>query len=373
MGPGESISACLIARNEEDFLPGCLRSLTRKVDEIVIVDTGSTDRTVDIAIKAGAKVLHHSWDDNFSVPRNMGLEAASGDWILYIDADERLTTPAKRSIGASIAGADASAARLLLQPRIGYTCYSELRLFRNDPRIRFEGIIHERITESLRRVCRHDGTIVASAHHLRLEHIGYEGDQSHKHARNEPILRKALKQDPDRVYCWFHLAVTSRALGEFAEMERCLEQAVQRAVRSGSEEELSVASSCCQIRSEIAMDAGDARQARSHAEKGLEFCPENLPLIWIKGRALLDLERPRETIDTVLPLTEIDPDRIVHQTLSFDKGLFRRDAHALLGSAHFELGEYRRAAQFFDRAEQEGGDAVECRAKAALSRSLARQ
>ena len=84
------ISLCLIARDEERFLPGCLASVSGVVDEIVLADTGSTDRTVEIARAAGATVVHHAWDEDFSAARNAALAAATGDWILLLDADERL-------------------------------------------------------------------------------------------------------------------------------------------------------------------------------------------------------------------------------------------------------------------------------------------
>src|ERR1700749_3060760 len=84
------ISAAMIVRDEEAVLEECLRSIRDEVDEIVITDTGSTDRSREIAAAFGARVLERPWDDDFSAARNHSLEAATGDFILYIDADERL-------------------------------------------------------------------------------------------------------------------------------------------------------------------------------------------------------------------------------------------------------------------------------------------
>ena len=89
-GRAPRITLCMIARDEERFLPECLDRARAAVDEIVIVDTGSKDRTVAIAQSFGAKVLHVPWDDDFSAPRNAGIAAATGDWILVLDADEFL-------------------------------------------------------------------------------------------------------------------------------------------------------------------------------------------------------------------------------------------------------------------------------------------
>ena len=83
-----SLSACLIVKNESLLLSRCLESLRSFVDEIIVVDTGSTDNTIEIAHSHGAQVKYFTWIDDFSAARNESLRHASGDWILYIDADE---------------------------------------------------------------------------------------------------------------------------------------------------------------------------------------------------------------------------------------------------------------------------------------------
>src|SRR5205823_2345512 len=87
---GLTLSLCMIVRDEEEMLPRCLDAIRDAVDEIVIVDTGSTDRTIEIARSYGAKVLEREWTGSFSDARNASFEAASGDWVIYLDADEVL-------------------------------------------------------------------------------------------------------------------------------------------------------------------------------------------------------------------------------------------------------------------------------------------
>ena len=82
------ISLCMIAKNEEKFIGQAIRSVASIVAEIILVDTGSTDRTIAIAKELGAKVFEQPWNDDFSTPRNFGISKASGDWILVLDADE---------------------------------------------------------------------------------------------------------------------------------------------------------------------------------------------------------------------------------------------------------------------------------------------
>ncbi|MDP4099119.1 glycosyltransferase family 2 protein [Paenibacillus sp. P96] len=85
-----SISLCMMVRNEEEVLPRCLRSVMHVADEIIVVDTGSADGTVAVAKSLGAKVIQMPWKDNFAAARNRGLEEATGDWIIWLDADEVL-------------------------------------------------------------------------------------------------------------------------------------------------------------------------------------------------------------------------------------------------------------------------------------------
>src|SRR3984885_8336466 len=93
-----SVAAAMIVRDEERFLPGSLASLRGKVDEVIIVDTGSADDTLSIAKTFGARVFHFEWNDDFAAARNWGLEEVTADWILYIDADESLHPPCARPV-----------------------------------------------------------------------------------------------------------------------------------------------------------------------------------------------------------------------------------------------------------------------------------
>ncbi|MFG0216248.1 glycosyltransferase family 2 protein, partial [Brevibacillus porteri] len=86
MSEAPKISLCMIVKNEEECLHKCLDSVKDLVDEMIIVDTGSTDKTVEIGKSFGAVVHSYEWQDNFAEARNFGLEKATGDWILWMDA-----------------------------------------------------------------------------------------------------------------------------------------------------------------------------------------------------------------------------------------------------------------------------------------------
>ncbi len=101
-----TLSLCMIVRNEAGNLAACLDSVVGFVDEMVILDTGSTDRTVDIALEYGAKVSEFVWCDDFSLARNASMRGVAGDWVLVLDADERLTVEIKAAIVAAIQDPD---------------------------------------------------------------------------------------------------------------------------------------------------------------------------------------------------------------------------------------------------------------------------
>ena len=146
------VSACYMVKNEENNLPRSLDSFKDQVDEIIIVDTGSTDRTIDIADSYGAKIIETTWQDDFSTPRNMAIEAATGDWIIFLDADEFFTSSKK----VRLAIEKLSSKDAILIPRINIdeaNSNSEIsrdwcpRIFRNIPYLRYRGLIHENIID----------------------------------------------------------------------------------------------------------------------------------------------------------------------------------------------------------------------------------
>lgn len=148
------VSLCMIVKNEERSLPSCLNSVRGAVDEVIVVDTGSTDQTVQLARQQGAAVIPFNWCDDFAAARNRGLAAATGDWILFLDADEILDDKARVELPlwSTQKGVDG----FFLQIHNytgngsgGVTINPVLRMFRNHPEHRFSGRIHEQIAESI--------------------------------------------------------------------------------------------------------------------------------------------------------------------------------------------------------------------------------
>ena len=144
LGSQQKLSVCMIVKNEERALERCLRSVEKITDELVIVDTGSTDRTLEIAERFKANIGHFEWQDDFAVARNAALEMATGDWVLSIDADQWLDEKSLRPIRAAMA--DQTCTFLPLEHYVtGGTMFANRRLF---PR---EGARwHQRLHEDVR-------------------------------------------------------------------------------------------------------------------------------------------------------------------------------------------------------------------------------
>jgi tetratricopeptide (TPR) repeat protein len=208
------VSLCMIVKNEERFLPQCLVSVRDYVDEIIICDTGSSDRTIEIAKSYGATVIEDPWRNDFSWSRNKSIEAATKRWILFMDADEELTEDSRavllalKNVPAHI---DALYTRIINRTDdyrgSGDVTHHVIRIFPNSDRIRFFGPIHE--YPAL------DGgsiSVDAVASSITLIHHGYVNTvvaERNKGQRNLEILLGATQNDPENAYHWYNLGTTA--------------------------------------------------------------------------------------------------------------------------------------------------------------------
>jgi tetratricopeptide (TPR) repeat protein len=208
------VTLCMIVKNEEKFLPQCLASVCDYVDEFILCDTGSTDRTIEIARSYGATVIEDPWRNDFSWSRNKSIEMATKRWILFMDADEELTEDSRagllalKNIPAHI---DALYTRIVNRTDdyrgSGDVSHHVIRIFPNSDRIRFFGPIHE--YPAL------DGTgvsVEAVGSSISLIHHGYMNSvvaERDKGQRNLEILLAATQGDPENAYHWYNLGTTA--------------------------------------------------------------------------------------------------------------------------------------------------------------------
>ena len=210
------LSLAMIAKNEARCLARCLKSIRPAVHEIVVVDTGSTDQTVNIAEDFGAKVFHFDWINDFAAARNFALEQATGEWILVLDADEHASGLLVAEIRKFIAG-PRQIGRLKIVSDFkhgGQTLKSSTFVSRLFPRgAKFEGRIHEQIVSPLPRV-----NLAGE-----LWHDGYL--ETKKSERNIGLLEAEIARDPQSAYLQFQLALEFTSLGRTRDAFACLQKA----------------------------------------------------------------------------------------------------------------------------------------------------
>lgn len=359
------ISAALIVKNEERFLEPCLLSLKEVVDEIIVVDTGSTDRTKEIAREHGARLDDFTWIGDFSEARNHALDLACGKWILYIDADEKVRPCSPDRLRVQLSDPSYVAYYVLLHPRPGFTAYPELRLFRNDPLIRFRGVIHENIWPGIHDYRKSKGGKIGRSG-LVFDHEGYEGDQGHKHLRNLPLLRKALRKEPGRVFSWCHLATIYLALGK--------ERLAENAWNAG----LEVVRKTSGFRAEdslpyiglIQWKFGKGRDVEPLLQEALQRFPHNLQLHWLRGRTLMSTGRFAEAIVVFEELLSRVEAGDFDPSMAYDTRLLNILPYECLATCYFRRGYYAASRRYFELAAKRDPDKLEYRVKAALCSRL---
>ncbi|HVL72134.1 MAG TPA: glycosyltransferase [Beijerinckiaceae bacterium] len=355
------ISAVMIVRNEARVLDACLASLARHVDETVVVDTGSEDATREIARAHGARVFEIPWPDDFAAARNHSLDRATGDWLLWIDADDRLHVPDGVRTSDLLDQPGWAGATLTLDWRRGFTAGTELRLFRNDPRIRFRGIIHENIAGAVRAVCRSDGLTIGTTP-LRLEHIGYEGDIAHKHRRNLALLRRAVEAEPEIPFYWAHLAETLAALGETDEAIEAARRGIDIARRLDVEVRRANGSTAYYTLARLLGARGE--DVLPLVEEALASFPEDCNLQFVRAWALVQAGRHEEAVPILDRLCEGPP----AEAMSYDRRIFGEFAQDQRGVALMRLGRFAEAAEAFAAASAAAPENLSYRAKAVAMR-----
>ncbi|HEY1171408.1 MAG TPA: glycosyltransferase family 29 protein [Verrucomicrobiae bacterium] len=195
------VSVCLITRNEERFLKQCLESVKDLAWQIVVMDTGSTDKTVEIAKSFGAEVYHTTWQNDFSAARNAAMEYVRGDWVLSLDADEELLPEAKATLRKEIQSGDAIAYRLPIIDigREDEGCSYIPRLFRNAHGLFYVSRVHEQIFSSVE-VRRRQWSMENKLSTAAIRHHGYQEQivrNREKSARNLKLLELALEEWPN--------------------------------------------------------------------------------------------------------------------------------------------------------------------------------
>jgi glycosyltransferase involved in cell wall biosynthesis/tetratricopeptide (TPR) repeat protein len=333
------VSLTMIVKNEESNLAACLTPLRGLVDEMIVVDTGSTDRTRDIARYFGAQVSKFAWVDSFSAARNAALDRATGDWIFWMDGDDRLdpANAAKlKSLFGSLTHENAAFVFKCVCVSDGpggtATAVDHVRLFRRDPQHRWKYRVHEQILPSLRQT----GATVRWSD-VAVHHVGYvDADlRKRKLARDLRLLELERVEQPDDPFTLFNLGSVYNELGDIPAAIAALDASLSR-----SHPKDSIVRKLYALLTQCQRRTGDLKGALERCRAGRAIYPDDAELLFIESNLLKDNKDVRGAEDRMLQLIR---GRDEEHFGSVDTGLRGHKARHNLACLYYETGRYAEA------------------------------
>ena len=309
-----TISLVMIVKDEEEMLPGCLEPLRGVVDEMIVCDTGSSDRTVEIAESFGAKVVHFPWNGSFADARNASIDAATGDWLIYLDADEHMEAEDARMLRGLLGRTWREGFYLV---ETNYTGGAEtgaavthmaLRVWRNRPQYRFAGRIHEQKTHTMPTYLpeRFEQT------RIRVRHYGYLNQRIASRDKSQRNIQ-LLKQEAEEArtpFTDYNLGSEYIVLGEHAEARRHLDRAWD-ALREQGFQSVGYAPLLVSRVARARRETGDHEAAVAAVEEGLALFPDHTDLVMeaaVSARSRGDLVRSAELAERCLEMGDAPAD-----------------------------------------------------------------
>lgn len=291
-GSRRGISACLMVKDEEDCIERCLKSIKPFVDEIILVDTGSTDRTIEIALSHGAKVYHHPWEEDFSKHRNQSMSYAKSDWILVIDADEVLDPDSGKKM---LEIARNSSKNAILFKVIDSSHKGDIRSMFSSPRLFKNGM-----------GCHYRGTVHNQPHYpgeaepalLNIIHYGYDLSPEKMEAKTKrtvSLLMRQIEQNPNAPFPRFNLAVSRYGAKDFQGAIDAGEIAIKLLRLNGIKEP--GYASIFYIVSMAYNHLKQADKAQKIAQDGLDYYQENLDALYALAIINYEKNNYRKTIE----------------------------------------------------------------------------
>lgn len=353
------LSVCIIAKNESKMIEDCLKSVINISNDIIVVDTGSTDNTKDIAAKYTDKIYNFEWNDDFADPRNFSLEQAKNKYILVIDCDERLINPVLlldtiKKIPENVGG--------LMVKVISYNNQKEgkdvynskmIRLFKNNPNFKFEGIIHEQIANS---IINSGFKLIDSG--IEFIHEGYNYDaltMNKKQKRNLDLLIRQTQSNPNNAYNLFQLARTFLALKDLENAE----QNIRRAISLSSKND-SVKPQALNNGGLIAYQKGDKSLAMKRAKESLELLPNQGFANYIIGECYFDNNNHEKAIEHYYAMIEAYNKNDLKANIIGDYQLPESQIFYRIGRSNLMLGNKKEAKVNFLKGIDSNGKDINC-------------
>lgn len=313
----KKVTLCMIVRNEEKNLGDCLKCCADLVDEIIIVDTGSTDRTKSIAQQFQAKVYDFPWVDSFAAARNEALRHATSPWIFWMDADDRIDEENRAKLRSLFAGLKDELAAYLIscrvmpsQPNQPIRVVDHTRVFPNHPQIRWHYRVHEQILPA---VVRQGGQVRRTD--AAVFHVGYTDEitSMNKLQRNIRLMEMDYKENPSDPFTLYNLGRAYERLGKLAEALAMWEKSLAHA----APQETYVAKLYFLL-AQGSHQIGRKVEALTACLAGLARFPTDVELLLLASNLIMDCGDLRAAEACLLRLLQMPRDAI---TLGDDPGL----------------------------------------------------
>lgn len=363
----QAVSFYMIVKNEEKYLEKCLNSVSGMVDEIIIVDTGSTDNSLKIAEQFEAKVINHKWEKDFSKARNIALKNCSHPWIFTLDADEELEKVSIKQIKALTLDPDIIAYTLIREdlndkegeePQIGQL----YRFFQNLKDINYKLPIYESISESVAQIRKEKGMRLGKSK-IKIKHYGYTNEAKSLHntfERNQEIIQEALKapelNDKDKVLLFTKLAVI------YNKNKKELSQAQEYANRGldiinkwdkTKQREYATIVELYDTLADICRQQEDYEKALNYCKQGLEVHANAPTLIYKKAFILFLQKNYEQSIEVFHECLALGRNNDYYALIPFKKGILSYISLFGIGSCYVNLEKYALANVFFEQTLEE--------------------
>jgi tetratricopeptide (TPR) repeat protein len=346
----------MIVKNERENLPRCLASAKPYVDEIIVVDTGSDDGTPEIAANYGAKVSYFEWCDDFAAARNYSLSQVSGNWILVLDADEKLVVRSEE-FREQLTSQPEILAYSLIRTEVNehqeMAPLHTIRLFRNLPELRYVNHFHEQLKYQNQAIREY---VVGHLEGIGILHYGYGRQHllQKNLNRNIPILEAIRQEEGLSLMLLYCLAGMYSATGQSEKSQSCHVEAFERILPNlmdgNPPEEFSFVPSLVFTLAAQSLQQKDYETARLLCQRGVEWCPDFPPLNYIAGFTLIELGFPLGAIAYFNKCIQLGQEDSYYKGEPFELSFTTTEPACGLGAAYMAMNRLQEARKAFELA-----------------------
>lgn len=336
----------MIVRDASATLSRCLQSIQYIADEIIIVDTGSKDNTLEIARQFTQNVFLFEWIDDFAAARNFAVSKAGGDWILNIDADKYLLPAARGYLPDLLGNPDVVAYSCKIRNNKDYTfenaCFC---LFRNQQNLYYTGLINEKPDQSIALNIQETGLKTLPCN-LCVEHSGWEGDKTPKYDRDLKLLKLAIDKEPENADLWNRLAMIHRQTGEMTLAKSANQKACNLIIdqKNFTPHEANIFALA------VKLTYNDAGFRDEIIEIALKHYPNNPSFFFAKAKSLIRHKAFDRAIEIFNQLIEMGKTQSFDQTIAHPLNIFDELAYGGIADCNLSLKNFSEAAFYFEKA-----------------------